>query len=184
MLREGVPAPAELDESGLVYASTAARRPAPCIPSPWASIRPRPATVFCSMVDTVMPRADWERVWGVAVRGSRPAPISVLAITPGEEDDSPLGVRFGRGGRVVDLVDQVTTPGDWVTGGVYAFAPGTRPFAQAALAAGQHRMRDLLRRLLVAGARVETVDVARIVDLDHRRNLDAALALLAAETPD
>jgi len=139
-----------------------------------------PGPVFCSMVDTVMPRADWERVFGVADRALTAGADAVLAITPAADDEAPLAVRFGKAGRIAALDDRAD-PGAWVTGGVYAFGTTVRAEAAAAVAAGAVRMREFLRRLLARGARVETVDVARMVDLDRRRNLIVAEALLASE---
>ncbi len=136
--------------------------------------------VFCSMVDTVMARADWERVYGVADRAVTAGADVVLAITPSGTDESPLAVRFGKAGRVAALEDHADA-GAWVTGGVYAFSPTIRAEAAVAVAAGATRMREFLRRLLSLGARVETVDVAQMVDLDRRRNLIVAEALVASE---
>jgi hypothetical protein len=61
---------------------------------------------------------------------------------------------------------------------VYAFAPSARARAHAVLAAGRERMRAFLADLVDGGAVVRAVEVARIVDLDHRRDLDAANEML------
>jgi NDP-sugar pyrophosphorylase family protein len=181
MLREGVPVPSGLAMEGRV-AVHQCRTPGSLDTLALGFSAAPPGPVFCTMVDTVMSRADWERVFGV-VRGRLAGGAdTILTITPGEQDDLPLVVRFGRGGRITELVDQPAASGDWVTGGVYGFSAATRALASQSLAAGVHRMRDFLRRLLAAGLQVESVDVARMVDLDHRRSLGLAEALLSAES--
>jgi hypothetical protein len=67
-------------------------------------------------------------------------------------------------------------PEPLVTGGVYAFGPRARAVAAEALAAGQERMRAFLKTLVGEGYDVRAVEVAKVVDLDHRRDLDAANA--------
>jgi hypothetical protein len=103
------------------------------------------------MVDTVMSRADWERVFGVARGRLAGGADAILTITPGEQDESPLVVRFGRGGRITELVDQPAASGDWVTGGVYGSSarpparsppvPGRRGPSNARLSAPPSRGR-------------------------------------------
>jgi hypothetical protein len=68
-----------------------------------------------------------------------------------------------------------------VTGGVYAIGPDVRDRPEQACREGGTRLRFFLSDLVREGARVGTVEVARIVDLDHKRDIDAADALLAAE---
>jgi hypothetical protein len=63
-----------------------------------------------------------------------------------------------------------------VTGGVYAFADGARAVAAETLAAGRERMRTFLGELVRRGARVQTVEVPRVIDLDDLADLAAANA--------
>jgi hypothetical protein len=64
---------------------------------------------------------------------------------------------------------------------VYAFSQAARDAALRAQRQGGTRMRFFLADLVRGGARVATVEVARIVDLDHKRDIEAADALLATE---
>jgi len=134
--------------------------------------------VFCSMVDSVMTPADWSRVFATAARDLATGADAVLAVTPPADDDAPLWVQLGAE-RAVSRVGGGPSEPPRVTGGVYAFAPAARARAAAACAAGRHRMRAFLAELVDAGATVRAVDVARIIDVDHRRDLDAANAYLA-----
>ncbi|HEY0778328.1 MAG TPA: hypothetical protein VGD56_10230, partial [Gemmatirosa sp.] len=62
----------------------------------------------------------------------------------------------------------------------YAFSPVARERAHALAAAGGERMRAFLAALVDAGGDVRAAVVPRILDVDHRRDLDAANAYAAA----
>jgi hypothetical protein len=65
-----------------------------------------------------------------------------------------------------------------VTGGLYALGPRARRAARAVLAAGHSRMRALLAELVRQGYDVRAVEIAKIIDLDCRGDLDGANAWL------
>ena len=135
--------------------------------------------VLCSMVDTVMAPDDWLRVYDSSARGLAAGADAVLAVTAPAGDDAPLWVRLDGAGAVVEVGGIPPNP-PCVTGGVYAFGPGARARAEAVCAAGRVRMRAFLADLVAGGARVQAVHVERIIDVDHRRDLDAANAYLTA----
>lgn len=139
--------------------------------------------VFCSMVDTVMAPADWMRVYAAAASALDEGADALLALTPDpEDDDAPLRVRLAAGGRVARVGGPATDYPErpvLITGGVYAFAPAARARATALLAAGGERMRRFLAALVDGGADVRAAVVPRILDVDHRRDLDAANAYAA-----
>jgi choline kinase len=137
-------------------------------------------SVFCSMVDTVMPAKDWQRVYEEAERHLGDGADAVLAVTPYVDDEHPLWVERGPHGEARRIGGQPVNP-PCVTGGVYAFGPRARAAALTVWREGGSRMRYFLAALLDQGARIATTEVALIVDLDHKRDIDAADALLAAE---
>ena len=134
-----------------------------------------PGDIFCTMVDTVMPVADWLRVYADARALLATGADVVLAVTPFIDDERPLHVVRDASGRVTRVTDDPESA-PLVTGGVYAFGPRARAEAAAVLAAGRERMRAFLQSAVVTGCDVRTVEVERIVDLDHRRDLDIANA--------
>jgi choline kinase len=136
--------------------------------------------VFCSMVDTVMPAKDWQRVYAEAERRLGDGADAVLAVTPYVDDEHPLWVERGPRGEARRIGGRPVDP-PCVTGGVYAFGPRARAAALTVWREGGSRMRYFLAALLDEGARIATTEVALIVDLDHKRDIDAADALLAAE---
>ena len=139
-----------------------------------------PGPVFCAMVDTVMPAADWRRLYrGVMARLDDGA-AAVLAVTPFVDDELPLYVTRNAEGLATGILD--TPPPEAalvVTGGVYGLSIVARRLASVAVAS-LHRMRAFLRLLVELHAPVATVEVPRIIDLDHKRDLDAAERLVGA----
>jgi hypothetical protein len=154
-----------------------------------------PGPVFCSMVDTVMPWADWRRAYAGAESALGAGRDAMLVVTPHIDDERPLHVRRDAAGRVIEIGDAPQgdpphgdppqgdpphgdPPADplCVTGGVYAFNEPARAIADEALAAGLERMRAFLGLLVRSGADVATVEVPRIIDLDDLRDLAAANA--------
>jgi choline kinase len=131
--------------------------------------------VFCAMVDTVMPRADWRRVHDAVRTDLAGGSAAVLAITPFIDDESPLYVGVDPAGRVMNLGEAPRDPGAArVTGGAYGFAPSMRRAAHEAVRAGRSRLRAFLRSLVAEGQRVTSVEVARILDLDRPHDLALA----------
>jgi len=134
-----------------------------------------PGPVFCTMVETVMPMADWLRLYRDADRGLAGGADAVLAVTPFVDDERPLFLAASRDGRVTAIGDAPTRPA-LVTGGVYALGSRARAAAWAALTVGHERMRALLGAMVQRGYDLRAVEIAKIIDLDHRRDLDQANA--------
>jgi NDP-sugar pyrophosphorylase family protein len=137
--------------------------------------------VFCAMVDTIMPAADWRRVYQGVTEGLAAGSNAVLAVTPFVDDELPLYVARTAAGIVTDISDSPPSGRDvtpLVTGGVYGFSPVARRLAGVAVAS-LHRMRAFLKLLLELSIEVATVEVPRIIDLDHKRDLEAAESWLA-----
>jgi len=139
-----------------------------------------PGPVFCTMVDTVMPLEDWRLVYAGVTEQLRAGSFAVLAVTPFVDDERPVYVARDAAGGATDISD---TPRNGtrpvvVTGGVYGFSPGARRLASVAVAS-ETRMRAFLKLLVGVRAPITTVEVAKIIDLDHKRDLEAADRWLA-----
>jgi NDP-sugar pyrophosphorylase family protein len=142
-----------------------------------------PGPVFCAMVDTVMPQGDWRRLYrGVTERLATGA-LAVLAVTPFVDDELPLYVTRNAEGLATGIFDTPPPTPLLVTGGVYGLSPEARRLAAVAVAS-LHRMRAYLRLLVELKLPVATVEVPRIIDLDHKRDLDAAERWLTARAGD
>ncbi|HEV8382616.1 MAG TPA: NTP transferase domain-containing protein [Gemmatimonadales bacterium] len=144
-----------------------------------------PGPVFCAMVDTVMPPADWRRLYRGVTDRLAAGSLAVLAVTPFVDDELPLYVTRGANGLATGILDTPPPPDVQllVTGGVYGLTPAARRLARVAVAS-LHRMRAFLRLLVDLKAPVATVEVPRIIDLDHKRDLEAAERWLTARAGD
>ena len=132
-----------------------------------------PGAVFCSMVDTVMRPRDWTAAYAATAEQLSRGADAVLIVTPFVHDESPLYVARDREGWARALGSAPGNDGR-VSGGVYGFGPAARDAAREALADGVQRMRGFLQRLIADGARVATVEVAQIIDLDRRSDWELA----------
>lgn len=142
-----------------------------------------PGPVFCAMVDTVMPAADWRRLHEGVTERLAAGSLAVLAVTPFVDDELPLYVTRDDKGFVTGILDTPPRAPLLVTGGVYGLSPQARRLAAVAVAS-LHRMRAFLRLLVELRVPVATVEVPRIIDLDHKRDLDAAERWLTARAGD
>jgi len=138
-----------------------------------------PGPVFCSMVDTLMPDADWQTVYAASGGALAQGADLVLAVTPFVDDESPLYVRLGQDGAVQALADEPVEP-PCVTGGVYGLSEAARRGAGDARAGGLERMRGFLKWRLAQGVLVRAVMVPRILDIDHAADLRLANAWVAS----
>jgi NDP-sugar pyrophosphorylase family protein len=137
--------------------------------------------VFCTMVDTVMPAANWRDVYAATARGLAEGAEAMLAVTPFVDDESPLYVSTDGAGFVRALSDDLLPPAPArVTGGVYGFSTAARQAAAVAVGQGVQRMRGFLKWLVARGSRVGTIAVPRIIDLDHESDLRLANAWLGS----
>jgi len=143
-----------------------------------------PGPVFCAMVDTVMPPPDWRRLFRSVTESLAAGSLAVLAVTPFVDDELPLYVTRNAAGLAVDISDTPEPAAGaplLVTGGVYGLSPVARRLASVAVAS-LHRMRAFLKLLVELRVPVATIEVPRIIDLDHKRDLEAAETWLAART--
>jgi NDP-sugar pyrophosphorylase family protein len=135
-----------------------------------------PGPVFCSLVDTIMPPASWQTVYAATEAYLTGGVDAVLAVTPFVDDEAPLYVTRDPSGFVRALGRGAAGPPSpppppVVTGGVYGFNSSARLAAAEAVRDGVERMRGFLQRLVAQGARIATVEVEKIIDLDRPSDL-------------
>jgi len=136
-----------------------------------------PGPVLCVMVDSVLREDDWRELFRRAQRLLGAGADACIAITPFVDDERPLYVARHPAGAVAAFQEQPSVPA-LVTGGVYFLSSRIRSLAPRVVALGIARMRGFLRWLVEHGYRIETAEVARIVDLDRGRDLAVATAWL------
>jgi NDP-sugar pyrophosphorylase family protein len=130
------------------------------------SRRMRGDRALISTVDTWCRPAAFARFVDAARR--RPAPASVLAVTPLVADDNPLWVHVAAGGRVRELGGR---PAALVTAGVYLISEQARAVPPPP---SLGRLREFLAWLVRQGEPVYAETIETVVDVD--RASDVALA--------
>lgn len=104
----------------------------------------------------------------------------VLGVTSFVDDENPLWAVLAPDGRVVGLGGP-TNETQWVTAGIYYFAPHVRLARSEALARGCSALRQFLWFLVAQGYRVYGVKLSKTIDVDHPEDLRAAEAFLREE---
>jgi NDP-sugar pyrophosphorylase family protein len=134
--------------------------------------------VLVTLVDSVMPAADWDASHRAADAMLASA-AAVVAVTPFVDDASPLWADVNADGSVQAFGRRGSR--DLVTGGVYWFDERARAAATVAVESGVQRLRGFLAQLIELKLPVRAVEVRKIVDVDTSADLDAALALVEGE---
>lgn len=180
MVHEGVPTGWSARLSGIELTVRSCRTPSSLHTLAAGLAVAPPGPVFCAMVDTVMPAADWWHVYQAVTVQLAIGSLAVLAVTPFVDDELPVYVSRDEAGFATAISDTVPPIGvPLVSGGVYGFSAVARRLAGVAVGS-LHRMRAFLKLLVDLKMPVSTVEVPRIIDLDHKRDLDAAEAWLTA----
>jgi NDP-sugar pyrophosphorylase family protein len=131
--------------------------------------------LLVSTVDAFCPRDDFVRFVRAAER--EPEDTTVLAVTPFVADEKPLWVRFDDKRRVTRIGGP---PGDAVTAGIYAVAPGVKDLRAPATLGS---LREFLSWLCVSGHAMSAVSIPRVIDVDRPQDLWLA-EQMARETAD
>jgi len=137
-----------------------------------------PGPVLCAMVDSVLREEDWRLLYARGDGLLRRGADACIAVTPFVDDERPLYVARHPSGAVAAFQEAPPVPA-LVTGGVYFLSSRIRDLVPRVVELGIERMRGLLRWLVEHGYRIETGEVARIVDLDRRHDLALATAWLS-----
>ena len=125
--------------------------------------------MLVSTVDAWCAAEDFARFAAAAAR--RPDEATVLAVTPLVEDETPLWVTLGAGGRVQSIGER---GGVLVTAGVYRVSDRARHIESAP---GLGRLRDYLGWLLASGEPMYGEIIETVVDVDRRADVASAEAL-------
>lgn len=96
-----------------------------------------------------------------------------LAVTQFVDDEKPLCVKMDAERRISAFTDDKTTS-QWVTGGLYYFAPSILKELPGAINSGVSRLRNFLRLLVNKGYRLNGFPFLKIIDVDHVNDIKTA----------
>lgn len=111
-----------------------------------------------------------------AAQAQRREGLGALGLTRQIDDEKPLYVTLGEGGRILSL-GKGASP--WITAGCYYFAPRVFDYEAAAQERGLGALRQFLAFLVEAGETLWGLDVGLAVDVDHPEDIARAAAFLA-----
>jgi NDP-sugar pyrophosphorylase family protein len=131
-----------------------------------------PGRLLVSTVDAFCPRKDFIRF--VRRAEELPSNATVLALTRYVDDEKPLWVTTTRQGRVSAVGG---ASGDAVTAGIYVFPEKVR---RLGIPSELGRLRDFLAWLAKSGEPIESVEIAKVVDVDRAEDVAAAEELAGA----
>ena len=132
-------------------------------------LRLGPGRAPISTVDAWCPASTFQSFLDGARRFS--ADATVLAVTPLAEDERPLWVTLGPGGRVTGLGG---TSGELVTAGMYLVPERVRHLSPPPEV---HRLRDFLAWLQRRGVPIYGMSLPAVVDVDRAEDVALAEAL-------
>lgn len=131
--------------------------------------RTGPGRTLVSTVDAFCPREDFVSFVEEAAR--MPEDAFVLGVTPFVDDEKPLWVRLGGGGRVLRVGGAA---GDAVTAGLYLVPERVRSLSPDRELG---RLRDYLGWLAEGRVEVFGVTIEKVIDVDRAADLAEAEAL-------
>ncbi len=104
-----------------------------------------------------------------------------MAVTQYIDDESPLYVEVDKAMQITQFLDQrPTNVYPYVSGGIFCLTPKTFETLERAIGRGEMRMRNFQRAMLADGLRLKAFPFSKIMDIDHRADIDQANCWLAS----
>jgi NDP-sugar pyrophosphorylase family protein len=127
--------------------------------------------------DSIFPESDF-RKFITAVKQQQND--GVMAVTNFIDDEKPLYVELDEKNRIKEFSDTKTVS-NCVTGGIYYFNKNIFPAAENILNSNVHRLRNLLKYLVMDGFNLSAYSFPKIIDVDHATDIPKAEELIRAE---
>ncbi|GAB3902279.1 hypothetical protein GCM10028803_28590 [Larkinella knui] len=109
----------------------------------------------------------------------RPELDGLMAVTTFVDDESPLFVTVDATQAIVAFTDKNTTDTPYISGGVYALRKKALEAVGQVVESGNSRMRNFQRYLLEKELAIQAYPFAKIVDVDHVRDIETAELFLS-----
>lgn len=130
----------------------------------------------CTTVDTLFTQREFASY--ITTFASMHSSDCLFVVTPFVEDEKPLWIETDGEGVITRFCDQGPAP--YVSGGIYGMNKAQIvPILDRCLAEGKSRMRNFQRALLEEGLKVRSYVFEKIMDIDHRSDIDHAEHWLA-----
>lgn len=143
-----------------------------------AKIFPAGSRFILTTVDTVFKEDEFARY--AASFESAPADIDgCFAVTDFIDDEKPLYVDVDQSMTITGFRDAPGPDDRYISGGIYGLTTPALDVLQLCMQRGVSRMRNYQRALVAAGMCIKAVPFAKIVDVDHAADIEAARAFVA-----
>jgi NDP-sugar pyrophosphorylase family protein len=127
---------------------------------------------FCLMtIDSIFNESEFENF--IRIASTETGYDGFLAVTDFVDDEKPLWVRIDREDKILSF-DSTKKDSRFVTGGIYFFREGIIEHTEKALSKNISRLRNFLQYLLEEGKNLKAVKFSKIIDVDHRNDLEEA----------
>mgnify|MGYP003291122176 CR=1 FL=1 len=134
----------------------------------------------CTTVDTVFKEKNFaDYVAAYAAQSDS----FLFGVTPFVEDEKPLWVKVDGDNAITQFCDEGPAP--YVSGGIYGMDKAVaKDVLEKCLSSGKSRMRNFQRALLESGIKVKAHIFEKVMDIDHRSDLEHAEMWLAQSQED
>ena len=132
---------------------------------------------FClTTVDTVFREEDFARF--IEAFEMKQECDGLMLVTSFVDDEKPLYVEVDEDMIIVGFHDEGNCGTKYVSGGVYALREKAFDVLHDCIEGGVKRMRNYQRCMLTAGLRLKAYAVDKVVDIDHRGDIEVAQQFL------
>lgn len=127
---------------------------------------------FCmTTVDTVFREEEFSEYIQAFINDSDND--GLMAVTSFVDDEKPLYVEVDEGMKITGFLDRSENC-KYISGGIYGLSPKAIGTLEACFQSGQSRMRNFQRQLVSDQLKLKVFPFAKIVDVDHVRDIEEA----------
>ena len=105
---------------------------------------------------------------------------AMMVVTDYIDDEKPLYVDVADDFTIRGFFDTADYPATkrYVSGGIYGLTPQTLNVLEHCISNGESRMRNFQRALVAEGLRLKAFPFTKVLDIDHKRDIEKAEAFL------
>ncbi len=135
---------------------------------------------FClTTVDTIFREEEFKRYIRHFVKANDAGEIDgCMAVTPYVDDEKPLWVGVDNDGHITGFHDQQEGDDHLISGGIYCLGDKALDVLDHCMEQGMSRMRNFQRQLVAEGVRLDAYSIPKILDVDHKEDIDKAIAFI------
>ena len=105
----------------------------------------------------------------------------VMAVTDYIDDEKPLYISTDGDMQITGFHD-VQNGCSLISGGIYGLSPGSISTLRCCIDRGESRMRNFQRALIADGMRLKAYKFSKILDIDHKEDIDKAEGFINQES--